>query len=372
MCQNKHGHGPTSTGDNIDCVLDVDTGVDDAHALLLALRHPKMNVLAVTTVSGNLDVEKTSAATLQVLDAADAPADLPVAVGCAAALVEPTHHCPQIHGYDSLGDLAPPLPPSSRRFVSEHAVPFLAKLLEDRIASDLPPITLIALAPLTNIGMLVRMAPDAVKRGVRRIVWMGGATTSGGNASQWGEANAVHDPEAAHIVLSSCGVPVMMYTWDVYLKVAFGVPELVGYGCCRPLVPAQGGNDQARVAEEGDNGKDSRHSPASMAVHDETKPPWTQLSTRLLLRDMKHFDVPSAYIGDAGAVAAVLCEDAVRTRHLHVAVELEGKHTRGMTVVDVRGEVFPPDLPKKAPNVHVVVEVDAKAVNSVYASAVFR
>jgi pyrimidine-specific ribonucleoside hydrolase len=159
----------------IDCVLDVDTGVDDAHALLLALRHPRLNVLAVTTVAGNLDVETCTAATLKVLDAADAPLDLPVAMGCARPLVEPTHYCPEIHGQDALGDLQPPLPTSTRTLVKEHAVTFLITLLRDRLNAGKPPLTLIALAPLTNIGLLVRMAPDLVKTGICKIVWMGKA-----------------------------------------------------------------------------------------------------------------------------------------------------------------------------------------------------
>ena len=73
---------------------------------------------------------------------------------------------------------------------------------------------------------------------------------------------------------------------------------------------------------------------------------------------------------DAGAVAAVIAPEAVSTKHMHVAVELQGRHTRGMTVVDPRDEVFPPDLPKQPPNVHVVVDVDAEALKRVYREAV--
>ena len=112
----------------IDCVLDVDTGVDDAHALLLALRHPRLNVLAVTTVAGNMDVQTTTKATLKVLDAANAPKDLPVAMGCASPIIEPSHHCPEIHGSDALGDLSPPLPDSTRKIVDDHAVFFMVNL----------------------------------------------------------------------------------------------------------------------------------------------------------------------------------------------------------------------------------------------------
>ena len=89
---------------------------------------------------------------------------------------------------------------------------FLITLLESTEENGDPPLTIIALAPLTNIASVVRLRPDLCKRAVERIVWMGVSAFAGGNASQWGEANAEYDPEAAHIVLQS-GVEITMYTW---------------------------------------------------------------------------------------------------------------------------------------------------------------
>lgn len=177
-------------------LLDVDTGIDDAHALLLALRHPALDVLGVTTVAGNLDIDTVTNATLKVLDAAGAPLALPVAKGCDKPLVENTHFCPDIHGIDGLGDLEPPLPPSARTLDARHAVTFILDTLRDRDSAGLPAVTLIALAPLTNIGMALRMEPELCKRALAKVVWMGGAAFAGGNASQWAEANAAYDPEA--------------------------------------------------------------------------------------------------------------------------------------------------------------------------------
>ena len=116
------------------------------------------------------------------------------------------------NSHDGLGDLNPPLPASSRTCVKEHAVEFLIKLLESTEENSDPPLTIIALAPLTNIASVLRLRPDLCKRAIERIVWMGGSAFAGGNASQWGEANAEYDPEAAHIVLQS-GVEITMYTW---------------------------------------------------------------------------------------------------------------------------------------------------------------
>ena len=98
----------------LDVILDVDTGIDDALALLLAIRSKDLNVVGVTTVAGNSNVDIVTEATLKVLDAAGAAADLAVSKGAAEPLKEPSHFCPHIHGHDSLGDLRDPiLPPSS-------------------------------------------------------------------------------------------------------------------------------------------------------------------------------------------------------------------------------------------------------------------
>lgn len=201
-------------------ILDCDTGCDDAQALLLAFRSPELEVLGVTCVSGNVDVDRVCNATLKVLDAAKAPPGVAVARGFEKPLVEPALHCPQIHGTDGLGDLNPSSAPSLRSLINTHAVDFIVQLLEQTEKEGLEPITLIALAPLTNIASVLRLRPKLVaKRSVlERIVWMGGSAFAGGNASQWGEANAEYDPESAHIVLSSgLDIPITMYVFPTVL-----------------------------------------------------------------------------------------------------------------------------------------------------------
>ena len=98
---------------------------------------------------------------------------------------------------------------------------------------------------------------------------------------------------------------------------------------------------------------------------------WAQLSARLLLRDMKHFgEMPAAQIGDAGAVAAAIDPSVLTTKRMHVAVELRGQHTRGMTVVDPREWVMPPDRPKQPENANVSTGVDSAAVKRLFTAAV--
>ena len=128
-------------------------------------------------------------------------------------------------------DLQPALPTSERQLDPRHAVAFLLDTLRAVDQAGSEPITLIALAPLTNIGMVLRMEPELCRRALSKIVWMGGAAFAGGNASQWAEANAAYDPEATHILLTS-EVEVVMYTWDVYLQVDYSVQDL--YSCMWP------------------------------------------------------------------------------------------------------------------------------------------
>ena len=300
-------------------LLDVDTGVDDAHALLLALRAPALEVIGITTVAGNVDIEQVTANTLKVLDIARAP-DIPVAKGMAHPLVEPTHYVPEIHGQDGLGNLNPP--PSKRELVNAHAVNFL---IETLMAAP-EPITLIPLAPLTNIGTALRLEPRIGEK-IEQIVLMGGSAFAGGNATQWAEANIFYDPEAAHIVFSS-GLPIVMYGWDVYVQVEFTRQEVQEF-------------------------LDSPN-------------PRAQFAGRLMMYDINTFGLEAAGIGDAGAVAAVIQPQGLTTRHMHVTVELHGAETRGMTVVDPRTMVITPDRPPRPANVQVGVAVDAQAFKELY------
>ena len=133
---------------------------------------------------------------MRVLDAAHARPDLPVARGFATPLIEPTHFCPAIHGEDSLGDLSPPLPPSARRVVPEHAVQVLLAVLR----AEPSPITVIALAPLTNIAVAFRTDPELCRAKIERVVWMGGSAFAGGNHSAWGEASGLQCTQSARRV----------------------------------------------------------------------------------------------------------------------------------------------------------------------------
>jgi len=301
-------------------VLDVDTGVDDALAILLALRSPAMDVRAITCVAGNADVDQVVANTLRVLDAASAP-DIPVARGMTRPLVEPPRPARHVHGEDGMGDLG--LPRSQRSPVGIHAV----ELLRTTLASATEPITLIPLAPLTNIAVLVRTYPELLDR-IDRIVLMGGAAAVG-NATAAAEFNVWHDPEAAAIVLDS-GVPTTMYGLDVFYE---------------PVVPVA--DVQALVS---------------------AADPARQLAGRLMQHQLARFGAATVTLGDAGAVAAVLRPDLLWTARHPVRVELAGTWTRGRTVVDQRPRAIDLDHDELGSGglVDVALRVDGPALAALF------
>lgn len=306
-------------------ILDVDTGTDDAMALLLAFRTPLVKVLAVTCVNGNSGIDEVVNNTLRVLDVMEVPEnDVPVARGFGQPLIEPVHHETFVHGEDGLADLQPPLPDSSRRPDPEHAVQVILRVL--RRASE--PVVVVALGPLTNIAVAIRTDPSLWRSKCKQLVWMGGSVSAGGNKTAWSEFNAASDPEAAHIVLSSC-LPILMYPWDVFLKPQFSDPELarMGFG---------GGS-----------------------------PPWCLLANKLLRFLMKVFNSDSATIGDAGAVVAALLPSALTVKQMHVEMELQGAKTRGMTVCDMRPSGAGPESGAIG-KVSVVTDVDAAAIKEFF------
>lgn len=277
-------------------ILDVDTGVDDALALLAAVKDPLVELLAVSCVSGNTDVDRVVGNTLRVLEIAGGT-DVPVAKGANRPLIEERHHAEHFHGSDGMGDLG--LGSPTRGPVDSPAIAFVRQLLIDSGESS---VTLVCLGPLTNIALLLRAHPE-VGSSVDRIVMMGGAV-NGGNATPVAEFNVWADPEAASIVLAS-GLPVTMYGLGVYHQVT------VAYRDVQTL----------KVSGE----------------------PVSELAARLLehLRMASDPNVEVAGsdrvgIGDAGALCCAVRPNLLTTRRLPVGVELSGKFARGQTIADLR------------------------------------
>ncbi|MFI8069496.1 nucleoside hydrolase [Streptomyces sp. NPDC086033] len=279
------------TGQPIPVIIDCDTGVDDALALLFAVRHPGIDLRAVTCVAGNTDVDGVVRNTLTVLEQAGA-GDIPVARGAARPLIEPVRTAQHVHGLDGMGDLGLPAP--TRVAVDVDAV----TLLRREILASPTPVTLIPTAPLTNIALLLRTHPDVV-RNIERIVFMGGAVATG-NATPVAEFNVWHDPEAAAVLLTA-GVPITMYGLDVFERV---------------VVPA------ADVQRLRASSEPSLRMAGDLLAH---RDPATSGDP-----------TPTGGLGDAGAVCAVVDPGGLTTELLPVEVSLAPGPTRGQTVVDRR------------------------------------
>lgn len=270
-------------------ILDVDTGYDDALALLLALRSPAANVLGITCVAGNHSLEQVVNNTLRILDLAEAP-NIPVALGMALPLIEQHREPSLLHGYDGMGDTG--LPASARRPVAEHAVEFLRRTVE----AHEEPITLVALAPLTNVATFIRMYPALAAR-LAGITVMGGTYLTHGNTSPVAEFNLRQDPEAAAIVLES-GLPIRLYPLDPFRQLALPAAEIATLAADSRPVPRVVGTITSYVAE--------------------------------------YFRRDWCALGDAGALAVTLDPSHATLARFPITVELTGTATRGQTVLDRR------------------------------------
>jgi pyrimidine-specific ribonucleoside hydrolase len=298
-------------------ILDVDTGIDDAFAVLFAATHPAINLLGITCVDGNTNIDNVVANTLKVLDAAQA-LDIPVARGALRPLLGESHYAEYVHGADGMGDLG--ISPSSRKVDPRSAV----ELLRDLIENSSDPVTIVPLAPLTNIALFLRAFPETAKK-IHRIVLMGGSA-SAGNATAAAEFNVWHDPEAAAIVFQS-GVPITMYGLDVFM---------------RPGIT----REQALELQ----GSDSKSA---------------QFGGDLALAFMERLGVSPITLGDYGAVASVIRPDLFTTAMFDVVVDTSAGPARGQTIVDRRDaflrELEPIDLEDSA-KVRVTLDLDVDAV----------
>lgn len=308
-------------------ILDVDTGIDDAMAIMFAVKTPALDVKAISCVAGNTSLENVVANTLKILDVVGA-GDIPVAGGALRPLLEHARDASYVHGADGMGGLD--LPPSRRAVSPVHSV----ELMRRTLAESPVPMTIIALAPLTNIALLLRMHPEVADR-IERIVFMGGSAAIG-NASAVAEFNIWHDPEAAAVVVDA-GLPMTMYGLDVFDTVAFGQDRISAFlASDEPVAHVLGGLLQFRVQAPG--GPEG---------------------------------YPFSLIGDAGAVCAAVAPQLMAIeRDRPLAIQLSGP-ARGQTIVDRRdhaGEDAIHGDGRAWPVADVVMSADIPAVLDLFAA----
>ena len=187
-------------------LIDTDPGIDDAMAIHLAFAHPELEVVGLTTVFGNVHVDKATRNALALVEMA--AAGCPVAEGAAEPLEQPLNPPAYfVHGPEGFGDLpamAPVIEPDRRN---------AAQFIVDTINAHPGEIALCPVGPLTNIAMALRLDPGIVDK-VYRVVIMGGAVATDGNVTPWAEANIWNDPHAAAEVFAA-NWPMMLVGLDV-------------------------------------------------------------------------------------------------------------------------------------------------------------
>jgi purine nucleosidase len=297
-------------------LIDTDPGVDDALALLMAWQHA--DVAALSIAAGNVGLRHTVANALRLVELAGG--DTPVFAGCATPLVLPAADAAFVHGEDGFGDAG--LPPPARSAEAEHAALALIRLTRERPGE----LTLVALGPLTNLALALRLDPQLPQR-VARLVIMGGAVTGRGNTSVPAEFNIGFDPEAAHIVFSNWP-QFELVDWEATLR--HGLP---------------------RAQFE-----------AWLAAGDARARLYDAISRKIRVFNLERR--PHMVVADALAMAVVLDPSCVtRAEHRHVAVELGGSLCRGATIVDWEGRGG------GVPNARVVLEVDQQRFQALIAAA---
>lgn len=276
-------------------IVDTDTGVDDAMGCALALRSPELDVLAFTSIFGNVSVEMTTENTAYLMEVFGRP-DIPLAKGAGRGLVGSPNYSPFVHGDDGVGNANFPKAKSVKP-VKQSA----AELTVELARAHPGEITYIALGPLTNLALALAIDPD-LPQYLKRVVWMGGAVFVPGNVTPVAEADAWHDPEGAQMVLQQPGWHVDMVGLDVTDDTLLHEPD---------LERLKRGSPQAKYI--------AAMMPFYMKFYS------NKLRTYSCAA---HSALTVGIVADPSIIKA--------TEDLPVQVELRGSITRGMTVADRR------------------------------------
>lgn len=286
----------------LSLVIDTDPGVDDALALLFAASCPELEVLAVTTLAGNVDLEQATTNARRVLPIAwgDRPPP-PLYRGETGGEIT----APHVHGSDGLGsatllrqadgsDLYPPI----ASVAGEDAVGALLALLHARPGE----ITVVALGPLTNLARAWERDPEGLQQ-AHEIVVMGGAFREHGNVTPAAEFNVHHDPQAA-AQIARAGLPLRWVPLDVTQRCLLWQEQLDALPNTR----------RARFAR--------------------------QITAEYIAHHRGGYNEEACILHDPVAVAAVVWPELFRIERTRVEVETVGEITRGATVADLRPAAY--------------------------------
>ncbi|PVZ14671.1 nucleoside hydrolase [Actinomycetospora cinnamomea] len=261
----------------VGLIVDTDPGVDDAFALAVAAHSAELDLRAVTTVFGNVDLPTTTDNAGRVLGLLGRR-DVPIGRGAGRPLIHPTtRRAVDVHGDDGLGGTAEAFGPVGDG-PAGRAIDVATRVLE---TAD-EPVVLAAIGPLTNVALLLATRPDLADR-IDRLVVMGGALGEGGNITMGAEFNVWSDPEAARRVLVEERVPTTLVPLDLTHAVTVDEPWLDALGRSGPVGAALAGTRAPYLAHYG-----RRLGAPRIAIHDavallEAAVPGTLATTPLAL-----------------------------------------------------------------------------------------
>lgn len=302
-------------------LIDTDTASDDAVALVIAMKHPDINIEAITTVAGNVPVEQSTQNALYTAELAGSDADIYQGLG--KPLIRLLKTAQYTHGDDGMGDLGMEL--KGRKAAGKNAV----DVIIDTIKEHPGEIELVTLGPLTNIAAALIKEPDIAEK-VKYCTIMGGVGIGYGNVTPVSEYNIWTDPDAAQIVFQS-DMSITMVGWDISRKYAVIDDENV---------------EEIRAID----------TPLAHFSVDIQK-----TLTDVAQKDMKlaGFDLPDPIAMTVALDPSV----AINVKNLYVEVDLSDGITRGQTIVDHLG------VTDKEPNVDVVLEADREKFLEMYYSS---
>ncbi len=312
-------------------IIDTDPGVDDALALLLAMRSPELKIEAITPVAGNVPLELTLPNALRMVEIAGRT-DIPVAAGAKMPLMRRLVTATYAHGENGLGGAVFPEPKT-------RPVPTRASELIQEIVRKYPgEVTLITIGPLTNVATALNSDSELASM-VKGIVMMGGSL-SGGNITPAAEFNVYVDPEAARIVFQS-GIPITMVGLDVTRKTSLT-------------------EEHVRVLE-------AAHNPVAQAA--------ATIGRNAIQhnRDLRFLVGPNMH--DSLAVAAFIHPTLVKLQEFYVDVETTGELTAGATLgySPVAGDLRrKPEAEKDAAAMDIPIRGSAPTLASMKTSPVLR
>jgi purine nucleosidase len=209
-------------GERLPLILDVDTGIDDMIALLIAATAPELNLRGVTCVAGNVEIHHVARNTGKLLQMVGR-SDVPVSIGAARPLQRRLRTAPDTHGPTGTGYVE--LRGEDRKLGSTEYTPVPApRYLGAHVKRHPGEMTVVALGPLTNLAAALLNGVDLVD-GTRQVIWMGGTLEERGNTTETGEWNACVDPEAAEACLRR-GTIDRMFPLDATQDVVFRMEDL--------------------------------------------------------------------------------------------------------------------------------------------------